>query len=104
MEYRYLDPERIREEAAYWRFPGVAAAVFTEDHEEYYCTGLRAVDGKEAFNEDTMFTIASCSKSFTSSASCAASIEVKDLEQEAMVNIVSSLKASFPSTARRPVQ
>ncbi len=66
MEYRYLEPERIREEAAYWRFPGVAAAVFTEDHEESFCTGLRAVDGKEPFDGDTMFTIASCSKSFTS--------------------------------------
>ena len=66
MEYRILDTERIQEEAAYWRFPGVAVSVFGEDFEETFCTGLRAADSPEPFGPDTMFTIASCSKSFTS--------------------------------------
>ena len=65
MEYRYLEPELIRAEADYWRYPGVAAAAFGEDSEEFFCTGRASADGEAPFGPDTMFTIASCSKSFT---------------------------------------
>ena len=67
MSYRYLDPERIMTEAAYWRFPGAAVAAFGEGIEdEYFCTGVRKLGESAPFDENTMFTIASCSKSFTS--------------------------------------
>ena len=46
MSYRYLDPERIMTEAAYWRFPGAAVAAFGEGIEdEYFCTGVRKLGG-----------------------------------------------------------
>ena len=65
MDYRFINTELVERERSYWRYPGVTICAFDEESEEIYCTGTRKLGEELPFNRDTMFTIASCSKSMT---------------------------------------
>jgi CubicO group peptidase (beta-lactamase class C family) len=59
----------VREALKAWHVPGVAVAIVRQDAVVYLRGhGLRAVDGKDPVTPDTLFPIASCTKSFTTSA------------------------------------
>ena len=62
----YIDREKLQKEIDYWRIPGCAVTVFGDGWEETACLGYRDREGGLAFDEDTLFCVASLSKSMTS--------------------------------------
>ncbi|MGI6177209.1 MAG: serine hydrolase [Eubacterium sp.] len=62
----FIDRDLIEREMKYWRIPGAGfAAVGDGFPTEYECFGLRDIENRLPFDEDTLFCIASCSKSMT---------------------------------------
>ena len=62
----YIDREKLQKEIDHWRIPGCAVTVFGDGWEETACLGYRDKEGGLAFDEDTLFCVASLSKSMTS--------------------------------------
>ena len=61
-----IDRKLIEREMDYWRIPGAALALVRDGvPDEYECFGLRDIENGLPFDEDTLFCIASCSKSMT---------------------------------------
>ncbi len=62
----YIDRDLLQREIDYWRIPGCAVTVFGDGFEETACLGYRDVEAGLPFDEDTLFCVASLSKSMTS--------------------------------------
>ena len=61
-----VDEGWIQREMDYWRVPGIAIGIVKEGEEpQTLCRGYRDIEKKLPFNEDTLFCVASCSKSMT---------------------------------------
>lgn len=61
-----LNKERIQKEMEYWRVPGMAVTLIQEGCEDQHlCLGYRDVEQKLPVTPDTLFCVASCSKSMT---------------------------------------
>lgn len=61
-----LNKERIQKEIDYWRIPGAAVTLIQEGQpDQHACFGYRDVEAKLPVTPDTLFCVASCSKSMT---------------------------------------
>ena len=61
-----INKERIQKEIDYWRIPGLAVTLIQEGQpDQFACFGWRDVEGKLPVTPDTLFCVASCSKSMT---------------------------------------
>ena len=61
-----LNRERIQREMDYWRVPGMAVTLIQDGCEDQHlCLGYRDVEKQLPVTEDTLFCVASCSKSMT---------------------------------------
>ena len=61
-----IDKERIQKEVDYWRVPGMAVTLIQEGQpDQIACFGYRDVEKQLPVTPDTLFCVASCSKSMT---------------------------------------
>ena len=61
-----INRERIQKEVDYWRIPGMALTLIQEGQpDQIACFGYRDVEKQLPVTPDTLFCVASCSKSMT---------------------------------------
>ena len=71
-----IDEKRILQEMEYWGVPGMAIGVIRDGKpDEIQCFGYRSREEQLPVNEDTVFCIASCSKSMNAALICALASE-----------------------------
>lgn len=58
----------VKRTRAFWHVPGVAVAIVRGDEVTFICDGVRSLADRQPITPDTLFPIASCTKSFTTAA------------------------------------
>ena len=78
-----MNCEIVQKEMSYWQIPGMAIGIIRPGQpDEIQCFGYRDMDSKLEVNADTLFCIASCSKSMNAALICALVTEgVLDLDE-----------------------
>lgn len=58
----------IEEQLQIWRSPGLAIGIINNEDVIHKCFGVRSIESSETVNPDTLFSIGSCTKAFTTMA------------------------------------